>query len=103
MASQRPPGASRWRVRLMEKADFGEGTRTNLGILSLHFFNPGVVNRNMLQPQFDDGLLQESGFLLHGVDHADGQFRLGDGQRDARQAAATADVEQITSADLGGE
>jgi hypothetical protein len=68
--------------------------------LSLHFFDPGVVDRNILQSQFDDSLLQEGGFFLDGVDHADRQIWSGDGQRDAGQAAAAADVEQWAWADM---
>ena len=77
-----------------EQSDFGKGARTDLRILSLHFFDPGMVHRNILQSQFDDSLLQEAGFLLHGIDHADSQVGAGNGQRDRGQAAAATDIEQ---------
>ena len=61
-----------------EQRQLGKGTRTDLGVLAAHFLDPGMVNRHILQAQFDGGLLQEGGFFLHGIDHRDRQLGAGD-------------------------
>jgi hypothetical protein len=60
----------------------------------LPVFDAGVVGAEVGELEFDAGLVLEAGLLLHRFDGIDLQFGPADGQHDAGQAAAGADIHQ---------